>query len=122
MDDKDQFILSTISMKTPRAMQSVRERFDEGIVMENGLIRMDFNKLFGSDDGETNDREHQMTLFKALEKSHFQGFIEHPLCQAFIGFRFKRAKKYFWMQYIIPSILYAGKYLAKAFQFIEFQF
>ena len=109
MDDKDQFILSTISMKTPRAMVAIRERFDEGIVMENGLIRMDFKKLFGSDDGETSDREHQMTLFKALERSPFQGFIEHPLCQAFISYWFKRVKKYFWMLFIIPSILCAGK-------------
>ena len=97
-------------MKTPRAMQAVKDRFDAGLTMEDGQISMDFTKLFGSNDGETNDREHQMTLFKALEKSHFKEYIEHPLCQAFINFKFKRVKKYFWLFFILPSILNAGKY------------
>ena len=108
MDKDERVILGTISVKTPRAMQAVKDRFDEGLVMKNGEIKMDFRKLFGSNDGEKSDKEHQMLLFKALKESHFQEYIEHPLCQAFIDLEFERVKKLFLMVFILPSILYAG--------------
>ena len=91
-------------------MQAIKDRFDEGLLMENGQIRMDFTKLFGSQDGNIDDTEHQMLLFKELEMSQFQEYIEHPLCQAYIGYKFnKRVKLYFWTFFILPSILFAGE-------------
>ena len=101
--------MGTIAVKAPRAMQAIKRRFDEGLALENGQIRMDFTKLFGSNDGNRDDKEHQMLMFKELERSQFQEFIEHPLCQAFIGYKFERVKKYFWTCVILPSILFAGE-------------
>ena len=109
IDKIGEVILQTILKHTPRAMPTILERCDAGIVMENEKIELDFQKAFGSSKGgEKNQKEHDMVLLQTLSLSPFQEYVEHPLLEAFVRHKFDRVKAFFWIVTLLPTILFAG--------------
>ena len=111
IDKIGEVILKTILKNVPRAMPAILERCDSGIVMENEKIELDFEKAFGSNKGDKNQKEHDMLLLQTLSLSPFQEYVEHPLLEAFVRHKFDRVKSFFWFVTLLPTILFAGTVL-----------
>ena len=106
--------LKTILKRVPRAMTAVQERLDDGLFMakDHNKIELDFSKIFGSNRGKHSRKEHEMLLFRELANAPepFRSYVEHPLCQAFVSYKFRHVKYLFWLFSLIPHLLLAGKF------------
>ena len=78
--------------------------------MENEKIELDFQKAFGLNNGEKNRKMDDMLLLKTLSLSEFQEYVEHPLIEAFVRHKFDRVKVFFWVIFLLPTILFAGNF------------
>ena len=116
LDISAECTLETILKKVPRAMTAVQERLDEGLFMarDHNKIELDFSKIFGSNRGKHSRKEHEMLLFRELASASepFRSYVEHPLCQAFVSYKFRHVKYLYWLFSLIPHLLLSGKFLA----------
>ena len=112
LDKSKEVILKTIFERAPRAMCEFEERLDAGLVLvkNDNKVEIDFSAIFGSKEGKRSRREHEMVVFKALADSPepFRSYVEHPLCEAFISYKFDQIKHLFWFFTAIPHLLLAG--------------
>ena len=109
----DEVILKTILNNVPRAMPAILQRCDTGIVLENDKIELDFQKVFGSNEGVKNQKELDMLMLQTLSLSPFQEYVEHPLLQAIVRHKFDRVKVIFWFIILLPTMLFAGTFRLK---------
>ena len=104
--------LKTILKRAPRAMTAFIERLDEGLFMakKDNKIELDFSKIFGSNRGKHSSKEHEMLLFRELASAPepFRSYVEHPLCQAFVSYKFRHVKYLYWLFSLIPHLLLSG--------------
>ena len=113
LDISAECTLKTILKRVPRAMTAVQERLDEGLFMakDHNKIELDFSKIFGSNRGKHSRKEHEMLLFRELASAPepFRSYVEHPLCQAFVSYKFRHVKYLFWLFSLIPHLIFSGR-------------
>ena len=54
-----------------------------------------------------------MLLLQTLSSSEFQEYVEHPLLEAFVRHKFDRVKVFFWLIFLLPTLLFAGTFWLK---------
>ena len=111
MDKSCEVILKTVYEMAPMAMSAVQDRFDEGLSMTEARnsINLDFLKIYGSVENVNTTREHDMLLFKTLAKlpETFREYVEHPLSEAFLSYKFRHVKYFFWIFSFLPTLIFS---------------
>ena len=113
-DRSGESIMRTLIERAPRAMTTfLHERLDNNLKLEKEQTKMElnFSKIFGSIKGEKSRKEYEMLLFRELARAPepFRSFVEHPLCQAFVSYKFRHVKYLFWLFTLIPHLIFSGK-------------
>ena len=115
MDKSCEVILKTVYEMAPMAMSAVQDRFDEGLSMTEARnsINLDFLKIYGSVENVNTTKEHDMLLFKTLAEAPepFIGYVEHPLSEAFLSYKFRHVQYLFWIFSVLPTLIFSGRYL-----------
>ena len=111
IDGSGESIMRTLIERAPRAMTTfLHDRLDNNLILEKEQTKMElnFSKIFGSSKGV---KEHEMLLFRELARAPepFRGYVEHPLCQAFVSYKFRHVKYLFWLFSLIPHLIFSGK-------------
>ena len=115
LDKYEESTIRTIFERAPRAMPTFHERLNDSLLLakDHNKIELDFTKIFGSSNGKNNKKEHEMLLFRELAQAPepFRSYVEHPLCQAFVSYKFRHVKYLFWLFSLIPHLIFSGKKL-----------
>ena len=116
IDKSEESIMKTLIERAPRAMTTfLQERLDNNLHLEKEQtkIELNFSKIFGSGSSkeEESRKQHEMMLFRELARAPepFRSYVEHPLCQAFVSFKFRHVKYLFWLFSLIPHLIFSGR-------------
>ena len=106
--------MKTLIERAPRAMTAFhQDRLDNNLQMkkEQTKIELNFSKIFGSSKGEHCRKEDEMLLFRELASAPepFRSYVEHPLCQAFVSYKFRHVKYFYWLFSLIPHLIFSGR-------------
>ena len=113
IDRSGESIMRTLIERAPRAMTTfLHERLDNNLKLEKEQTKMElnFSKIFGSSKGENSRKEYEMLLFRELARAPepFRSYVEHPLCQAFVSYKFRHVKYLYWLFSLIPHLILSG--------------
>ena len=126
MDKSCEVILKTVYEMAPMAMSAVQDRFDEGLSMTEARnsINLDFLKIYGSVENVNTTKEHDMLLFKTLAEAPepFIGYVEHPLSEAFLSYKFRHVQYLFWIFSVLPTLIFSGRYFVNSQLLIIYYF